>query len=124
VIEVDDPSSGTTTFTPDGSGQVGERRDARGRIVRAGYDGLGRPLAKWDPEDEAGTRVAFTYDLDEGCEECGHGAGRLVSTTYPLDTLGVGRDELGYDARGDVVFHARTFEGHRYVTRHEYDRRG
>ena len=121
VISASDPSTGTTTYTFDADGHVIERRDARGARVATEYDALGRVVAQWDPTDEAGTRAALTYDLDESCDECENGAGKLVSVTYPLGELGTGRDEVGYDARGHTVFEARTVEGHRYVFGHEYD---
>lgn len=124
LLTLDDPNAGRSTFAYAPNGDLVARTDARGVTSSFAYDGLGRLLAHWDPADEANTRVELRYDQDASCDECANGAGRLVSIRYPLGEYGEGRDEHGYDARGNPVFEARTFEGHRLVTQRFVDHAG
>ncbi len=124
VLTAEDPDRGMLRFTYDAEGRVIERVDARGRRTLTSYDALGRALSQWDPEAEAATRTETYYDEDPTCADCTFGAGRMVSARYPLGELGEGRDELSYDARGNIVFEARTLGGTRFVTRHTYDALG
>jgi YD repeat-containing protein len=49
----------------DDAGNLLTRTDARGETVAMAYDGANRPVARWNPEDEAGSRVTMRYD---GCD--------------------------------------------------------
>jgi len=121
VLTSSDPDRGEHRYAYDAAGHIVETSDARGQRVAFAYDGLGRRVSEWDPSAEAATRIEFRFDEDPACEGCDHSAGRLVSTEFPLGDLGVGRDEVSYDVRGNVEREARTIGGHRFEIRHQYD---
>lgn len=123
-VRVRDPNLGTSNYGYDAAGNVIEKTDARGRQTFATYDAGDRITARWDPSDEAGTRVGLTYDFDESCGECDNGANRLLSTRYPLGELGEGLDQIGYDPRGRTIYEARTIEGYRFESTYAFDNAG
>jgi RHS repeat-associated protein len=116
LLEIDDPNAGVTQLTYDDAGNVLTRTDARGETVAMAYDGANRPVAKWNPEDEAGSRIMMRYD---GCdaEECSNPEGLLSEVTYP----GPGLERQGFDLRGRPIYFAREIDGHLFAQRNTFD---
>ncbi|MFN3200375.1 MAG: SpvB/TcaC N-terminal domain-containing protein [Bradymonadia bacterium] len=80
----EDADRGRTQYTYDEAGLIAETTDGAGRRVRQSHDRLKRRTAIWDPEDEAGTKASFLYDLGAQCPEgfCTHPAEALVGVNY------------------------------------------
>ncbi|MFO0595935.1 MAG: toxin TcdB middle/N-terminal domain-containing protein [Myxococcaceae bacterium] len=116
VTRITDVNSGVTTLEYDAAGNVVRRVDARGVAVRTDFDARNRPLAQWDEANEATTKVTWSYDAVSGCTDCTHAGGQLAQVEYPA-----GRDRLGYDTRGHLVFRERTLDGQPLVVRYQYD---
>ncbi len=121
VVSALDPDRGMIAFAYDAAGHIVQRTDARGAVTAAEYDGVGRLVAQWDPTADAATRTEVLYDEDTDCTGCTNGARRIVGMRYPLGELGMGRDELGYDARGNGTLEARTLGGTRFVSQFSFD---
>jgi RHS repeat-associated protein len=123
-VRIIDPNSGEVTISYDAMSNPLEQKDPV-RTRKFSYDGRNRQIASWDVADENGTKSTVTYDRIAGCAECTHGAGDVVQLRYPLgpDALGdaVGMDQLGYDARGRLIYRSQRLEGHAFVTRLDYD---
>ncbi len=113
------PNAGRVEIEYDASGNAIRRTDGTGTSITSVYDAFDRILAQ-GPEGEEPT-VELTYDLDESCDDCTHAANKLVSSRYDLGDLGSGSDAIGYDARGNTVYSARTVDGYRFVSRLTYD---
>jgi RHS repeat-associated protein len=124
VTRVVDPNSGELVFTYDAIGNLLTRKDAV-TTEAYGYDGMNRQTTAWDAANEATTKSTMTYDRVKDCADCTTTSGRLAQMQYPLgaDAVGdaVGLDQLGYDARGQLIFRSQRLEGHSFVTRLEYD---
>ena len=124
VTRVVDPNSGELLFTYDATGNLLTRKNAV-TTQQFGYDGMNRQTTAWDAANEAATKSTMTYDRVKDCAECTTTSGRLAQLQYPLgaDAIGdaVGLDQLGYDARGQLIFRSQRLEGHSFVTRLEYD---
>src|SRR5690606_8086156 len=59
----------------------------------------------WDPDDEAGSLIAWAYDGAGGCDAavCTHTPGQLTEVSYPLLDGERGAERFGFDARGRGV---------------------
>jgi RHS repeat-associated protein len=125
VIQVDDANMGPISYVYDAAGNQIETTDATGTTLLSQYDGSNRLLARWAKGQEEQTVVRRIYDRKPDCPSCANGAGRAVAMLYPLGAeRGQGVDEMGYDARGSLVYQARTLEGHRFETSFVYDNAG
>ncbi len=124
TTRVVDPNSGELVLTYDPKGNLLARKDGT-TTQKFAYDGMNRQTESWDAANEAATKSTRTLDRVTGCAECTASAGRLVQMQYPLgaDAVGdaIGLNQLGYDARGNLVFRLQRMEGHTFVTRLEYD---
>ena len=118
LVETDDPNTGKTTFSYDAAGSLLSRTDARGSIIRFSYDGMNRALSRWDDADQSGTLASAIYDSDSACAQCSNTAGRFAGMNFPG-----GKDSVGYDVRGRVIYTARALEGFTFETDHSYDDR-
>ena len=113
VIEVNNPTTGTTTIMYDDADNIIARTDARGVTVRYAYDGMNRIAERWDDANREASLVTWHYDTAvEGCEltECTNSPGQLVAQSYSVN-LGNGSrpalDRFGYDVRRRKVFAGR-----------------
>ncbi|MEQ9498809.1 MAG: SpvB/TcaC N-terminal domain-containing protein [Deltaproteobacteria bacterium] len=116
VWEVSDPNAGQVRFAHDDAGNRIATTDGRGVTVRTVYDGMNRPIERFDAANEAATKIRWQYDRDPDCAACTNGEGRLVHRAYPA-----GLDTVGYDPRGRRVLERRTIDGHRFETTTAYD---
>jgi RHS repeat-associated protein len=129
LLSVDDPNAGVTRFVHDDAGNVIERTDARGASVGIEYDGANRPVARFDVDAPQATRIEMRYDgCSEAADVCSNPEGLLSEITYPgagAELPGLrdvaGRERVGYDPRGRVVYASREIEGHLYVQTSRYD---
>lgn len=126
VLRVEDPDTGTSHFSYDGSGNALSKTDALGVTVRARYDAAGRRVAEWQEGHEESTRVAYTYDTPVQCDGCAFLAGKTASVSYPLDDKGEewGMDEFGHNLRGEPVYVSRALAGKRFEFLSEFDNVG
>lgn len=120
VIRVDDTNGGATTFTYDAEGNAVQATDARQVSSRQDFDGANRLVARYDPANDAATRVTYAYDTLPGCTECTNGGNRVVQLRWP-EGSGVGERRFGYDARENPVFEQRFIKGHALATRRRFD---
>ena len=120
VVSLTDPNAGTLALEYDVQGNVISTTDARGKVMKVEYDGANRVSARYDPTDEAQTRVTYTYDRLVGCTECTNAGGQPVKMTWP-GANAAGEEVFGYDARGNPVFTRKTIAGHALTTRRRYD---
>lgn len=124
VVMTDDPDRGRTTYEFDDTGGLIKVTDARGKSRMQTYDGDNRITAQWDPDDEAGTKVTYSYDFAGDCTKCTNTAGFLVKTDYPLSNGTHGYDVTGYDVMGKPIYFARMLDGHKYEFISDYDNLG
>jgi len=124
VVMTSDPDRGSTTYEFDDAGGLLKVTDARGKSRMQTYDGDNRITAQWDPDDEAGTKVTYSYDFAGDCEKCTNTAGFLVKTDYPLSNGTRGYDVTGYDVMGKPIYFARMLDGHKYEFISDYDNLG
>lgn len=126
VTEIVDPNAGTTTYQYDAAGNPVVRRDGRGVVTHARFDGANRMVARWDDARRAETEVTLHYDVARTCSArtCTNAEGRLAEALYPVDLgdgITTGRDEYGFDARGRQIHQARVLGGVPFVIEHDYD---
>ncbi|MCP4541187.1 MAG: RHS repeat-associated core domain-containing protein, partial [Chloroflexi bacterium] len=122
TVAVDSPNTGTTTYKHDAMGNVLESTDARGETVVSVYDGMNRLVANYNAASPTDTRSEWTFDQAEDCSSCTNVVGKAARTTYPLGgDRGLGIDEAGFDAKGRLIYNARTLEGNKFETGLAYD---
>src|SRR5262249_31526472 len=102
LVAVQQPESGTSSFTYDKNGNLLTSTDARGFGTFFSYDDLNRPTTRRYSSDPATPTVKFFYDgqsLPPGAPNFSRGAsiGRLVAVTNEEGSSG---DYYGYDALG------------------------
>lgn len=126
VVMTDDPDRGKTTFEFDDAGNPVKITDARGKTRQQAFDGDNRLIAQWDPDDEAGTKVLYSYDFPGDCDpaKCTNTPGFLVKTDYPLSDGTHGFDVTGYDVMGRPIYFARMLDGHMFEFLSDYDNLG
>ncbi|MCB0968039.1 MAG: VCBS repeat-containing protein, partial [Ilumatobacter sp.] len=118
LLRVEDPNSGTTTFTYDDAGNITQRVDARGVAVVYGFDGLNREIERFEGGNRDATLIATQYDLSADCapSRCPNTAGHVTARTYPG-----GADFFGYDVRRRPFLSTRIVEGQTYSIETRYD---
>jgi RHS repeat-associated protein len=117
-------NAGTITQAWNENSDIVAMTDARGVTIRYEFDSVDRMTAM-GKDGDASTRIAFVFDEVDGCDDCTHTAGRLAAMRFPLATDGsTGLDQLGYDARGNVIHRSRSLEGHAFILRYAYDNLG
>jgi RHS repeat-associated protein len=126
VTRIQDPDSGVTTFTYDPAGNKLTEVDARNVQTQFSYDEANRLTAEWDASNAAGTVIRYDYDAVDGCSQCTNVEGMVGRIRYPMADDGsvTGEDLMGYDARGQATFLARTMDGHRFEFATTYDDAG
>lgn len=126
VLEIDDPNAGVKTYQYDAAGNAITIRDGRGVVTRARFDGANRLIARWDDADRANTQVTLHYDVARNCSsrKCTNIEGKLAEALYPVDLgdgVTIGRDEFGFDPRGQRIYQNRKLHGHSFVIERDYD---
>jgi YD repeat-containing protein len=103
--------TGVTHDTYDLAGNLVEKADAAGAIIKYAYDALDRPLTITYPSDPA-ENVTFAYD------EPGHGSGigRLTSVIDSAGTL-----SRSYDERGNIISEVRVRSAATLLTSYSFD---
>ncbi|MBN1959323.1 MAG: VCBS repeat-containing protein [Deltaproteobacteria bacterium] len=125
IINVESKDRGLTQFFYDAAGNRIRTIDARGSETHSSYDGANRILEVWDNAAPDETRITYNYDTNDVCpkEICTNIAGKLVATTYPLESIR-GGERFGYNSRGETVLAERIFGGHSLITQTNYDNAG
>ncbi|XXT19469.1 RHS repeat-associated core domain-containing protein [Sorangium sp. So ce429] len=115
VRQLDHPDRGTTVFTNDGFGERVSSTDARRRVMKVAYDGLGRTTSRVDEDGAERLTTAWTWDT------AAHGIGKL----HVLDSPG-GEKTYGYTGRGKLETVTLRIDGERAAleSRLDYDELG
>ncbi|CAG0957100.1 partial Protein RhsD, partial [Burkholderiales bacterium] len=110
---IEDPDTGTTTFTAyDAAGNLLSRTDARGKVTSFTYDSLDRPLTRsYVAESGVPAQDRWTYDTAP------YGKGSLATREDAAGKLVV----LGYDAMGRVFGEKQIVGGRQLVFATTYD---
>ncbi len=102
IVAVRSPDTGISRYQYDEAGNMIGKADASGVVANYSYDAMNRAVRRKDADAET----------------------RFIHHANGIEAIGTfGNERFGYDESGHLVEHARTVNGHHFVTRYRYDKK-